>query len=354
MNQSTIKNFIGKAFNTIDLKPGMIKMETKNQEDGKLKNQIKRKATKKNKLKLRPQESEVVSAASFLTNSDNEQDKQSEPSLATDKSFNSMTQLGSEYTQSEQLKYENKKNRLMEKKAIRAKNYIKYVQSTREGRLKIYKEILKHDYTKFFVEGFELKVIDEKLQHLPSSEKTKVIDYVLSALNQDLKTFSSQDRNKRLEEIKSPAKNKSSKADKEFEEWEAEDKKPMLLMSQRKMNNWKIEPDPIEGEINLLSDDSSEDDEEKRQVKRTLKLMKIMKKIRDELHGNDLDNVENYNPFATTLNPNQLKRNKIEVSESVIQRPADQSLHIGGEQLRKMSRAETKKNRKQNIANGSK
>ena len=35
MNQSTIKNFIGKAFNTIDLKPGMIKTETKNQEDSK-------------------------------------------------------------------------------------------------------------------------------------------------------------------------------------------------------------------------------------------------------------------------------------------------------------------------------
>lgn len=46
--------------------------------------------------------------------------------------------------------------------------------------------------------------------------------------------------------------------------------------------------------------------------------MKIMKKIRDELQGNDLDNVEGYNPYATTLNPNQLKRNKIEVSESVI------------------------------------
>ena len=260
-----------------------------------------------------------------------------------------MTQLGSEFTPSEQIKFESKKNRLMEKKADRAKNFIKYVQSTREGRLKIYKEILKHDYTKFFAQGFELKVIDEKLQHLPSSEKVKVIDYVLNALNQDLKTFSSMDRNKRLEEIRSAARSKGPKVDKDFEEWEAEDKKPMLLMSQRKMNNWKVEPEPMDNVLHLESDDS-EEDEEKKLRRKTQKLMKIMKKMMNELHGNDLDNVDNYNPFATTLNPNQLKRNKIEVSDSVIQKPADQSLMIGGDQLRKMSQKEAKKIRKENIA----
>ena len=83
------------------------------------------------------------------------------------------------------------------------------------------------------------------------------------------------------------------------------------------MDNWKVEAEPIDGYINIMSDESSEDDEEKHQLKKTIKLMKIMKKIRDELHGND-QNVENYNPFATTLNPKELKRNKIEVSDSVI------------------------------------
>ena len=34
-------------------------------------------------------------------------------------------------------------------------------------------------------------------------------------------------------------------------------------MSQRKMDNWKVEPEPIDGYINIMSDESSEDDEEK-------------------------------------------------------------------------------------------
>lgn len=140
MNQSTIKNFIGKAFKTIDLKAGMklIEETRKAKENNKMKKTTKRKKPTrvgKSKLKLRNQDSEVVSAASFLeSDSGCSLSQKSEASLKTDKSFSPMTQLGSEYTPSEQAKYETKKNRLLEKKAVRAKSYMKYVQSTREGR----------------------------------------------------------------------------------------------------------------------------------------------------------------------------------------------------------------------------
>lgn len=65
---------------------------------------------------------------------------------------------------------------------------------TKEGRHKIYKDILARGYVGFFTDGFSLKDVDGKFEHLSIDEKTQIIHNVIEALNLNLKQFSSADR----------------------------------------------------------------------------------------------------------------------------------------------------------------
>ena len=51
-----------------------------------------------------------------------------------------------------------------------------------------------HDYATIFTENFELKNIDKELQDLSYESMPQIIDYVMEALDQDLKEFSSSER----------------------------------------------------------------------------------------------------------------------------------------------------------------
>ena len=54
----------------------------------------------------------------------------------------------------------------------------------------------------FFTDGFSLKDVDEKFQHLSMEEKTQILQDVIEALNLDLKRYSSADKRKKYLVIK--------------------------------------------------------------------------------------------------------------------------------------------------------
>ena len=63
-------------------------------------------------------------------------------------------------------------DRRLTQKELKAKTYFEQLQSTKEGRSNIYKEILSKGYVDFFVNGFSVKNIDGQFEHLSKLDKS--------------------------------------------------------------------------------------------------------------------------------------------------------------------------------------
>lgn len=72
----------------------------------------------------------------------------------------------------------------------------------REGKQEIYKTILKRmGYQEFFVGGFKLTKLDGKFVNLSADQTNLMMEHVIDALDMDLKTLSSDERQKRQDQI---------------------------------------------------------------------------------------------------------------------------------------------------------
>jgi len=65
------------------------------------------------------------------------------------------------------------------------------VKSNQKNKYELYKNILKQSYPQIFVGGFQIKQMDERLEHLSTEEKAQIIEHVIDAIESDLITNSS-------------------------------------------------------------------------------------------------------------------------------------------------------------------
>lgn len=81
------------------------------------------------------------------------------------------------------------------KKTISGKEFLEKVKSNRDNKYELYKNILKQSYPELFVGGFQIKHLDERLEHLTVEEKAQILEHVIDAIESDLMMNSSLERN---------------------------------------------------------------------------------------------------------------------------------------------------------------
>ena len=96
-------------------------------------------------------------------------------------------------------KYHNEDPALLNSsRAFRAREYLKDLLSSSQGKAKLYKDILAKGYENFWVTGFCLNQINTNLESLSKVEKAQILESVIQALDLDLKRYSSRDKRQKF------------------------------------------------------------------------------------------------------------------------------------------------------------
>jgi len=75
-------------------------------------------------------------------------------------------------------------------------------QQSKQEQTKFLKKILSMGYASFFIDGFQVKQLNDEYKHLSKNEKAKILENVIEALNMNLKAYSSPERHAKYLEMK--------------------------------------------------------------------------------------------------------------------------------------------------------